>query len=86
MPFSAVKMTVEQSFGRFHDSENINIRMDDEMIEENGRRVFITQVEKGVEKNTEHLIFIDGRDALKSVIASLQFILNQNGWTDEDQE
>jgi hypothetical protein len=84
MSIHEITMMVEQYGGSFTDSEVINITMDDSETEELGRKVFLTQFEKKDDGNVEHLIFIDGKEALESVILSLQFILSQKGWSRDE--
>jgi len=84
MAIHAISIRVDQYRGAYDDSENITVEMDDEEIEEHGRRVFINQIQKTGESVTKNVIFIDGKDALENMITAFQFILKQKGWEKED--
>jgi hypothetical protein len=82
MAINSVKISIEQCHGNYHDANTIKVEMDDEMISEQGRRVFIRQEdETAVDDETkEHLIFIDSKKSLKDLIKALQFVADQKGW------
>jgi hypothetical protein len=83
MAINSVKISIEQT-GNFADANTIKVEMDDKMIDKQGRRVFIRQADETAvdDEIEEHLIFIDGREALESLIKALQFVADQKGWKD----
>jgi hypothetical protein len=70
----------------FDDAEEIYVEMTDEEADDTGRKVYIRQTET-LEDNSEkeNEIFIGSKDALNSLIETLEFIRSRKGWTKEER-
>jgi len=80
-----IKLCVAQYRGAYDDAAEIYVEMTDEDAEDRGRKVYIRQCEEGEDGDKEHEIFIDGKDALNSLIEALEFIRSRKGWTREER-
>ena len=86
MAITNIQICINQDRGAYDDAADIDVEMNDDEVEENGRRVFIRQIEESNEgDSTHHEIFIDGKDALNSLIDALTFIRDRKGWTKEER-
>ena len=86
MTIENIKLCIATYRGAFDDAGDIYVEMTDEEAEEYGRKVYIRQMETledGSDK--KHEIFIDGKDALNSLIETLEFIRSRKGWTPEER-
>ena len=69
----------------FDDAEEIYVEMTDEEADDTGRKVYIRQTETSESGDKEHEIFVGGKDALNSLIETLEFIRSLKGWTKEER-
>jgi hypothetical protein len=81
-----IKIWIEQYGGPFDDAAVILVEMTDEEADDTGRKLYVRQTET-LEDNSEkdHEIFIGSKDALNSLIETLEFIRSRKGWTKEER-
>ena len=80
-----IKTCIVQYGCPFDDAEQIYVEMTDEEADTAGRKVYIRQSEATEAGDKEHEIFIGGKDALNSLIETLEFIRSRKGWTPEER-